>query len=160
MREVEGWLPPWMCCYSSVLVLCLLSCQNINFAWRTACNKCGKGRPVLCVCVHVCVCLCMFVYVCVCVCVCMCMRACMLACVRACIHVFYRSFMNDRNSLFQKRERQKYSRRQVQKSGNKQLPRVAGSSVLKTGNVQCKMSPYIAADLDSHIRTSDPNLSK
>ena len=76
------------------------------------------------------------------------MCACMLACVRACIHVFYRSFMNDRNSLFQKRERQRYSRRQVQKSGNKQLPRVAGSSVLKTGNVQCKMSPHIAANLD------------
>ena len=61
--------------------------------------------------------------------------------------------MNNRTVLFQRKERQRYSRRQVQKSGNKQLPRVAGSLALKTGNVQCKELPpkKVTVDLKSHF---------
>ena len=136
------------------MLLCFSSCLNINFAWRTACNKCGKGSPVHCVCVCVCVCVRACACVCACVRVCVCVRVCLVhVYVCACMHMCYRHFMNNRNVLFQRKEKQRYSRRLVQKSGNKQLPRVADSLVLKTGSVQCKELPPKKAtvDLKSHL---------
>ena len=41
-------------------------------------------------------------------------------------------------SLFQTRGKRRSSRRQVQRLGSRQLPRVVGSSVLRTGSVPCE----------------------